>query len=287
MNWSEHPSRFLSVFLCFFFFGLTLGNAYPQSYDRTTVYQAQQRLKELSYDPGTLDGIWGKKTESAIKRFQHDNNLPVTGRLDSATKDKLGVILSEISGQEKYGFKGIPFGTKWKTVEAKLIKLASKKGIELEIVGMGAYDDTGKPIKLHDYKMGNRSFDIHFSFDHKNRFFEFHISPTLWSCTEWHLRDDLEYLSGVFEKKYGHKACTAFPALSDIDETGYIRKVCYWTLYEVSVSTGVYKIDDKVWVAGMVYDTQLSSKYEDYKSIIKRKRKEERSKAISSGANDF
>jgi ankyrin repeat protein len=54
-----------------------------------TVYQVQKVLKELGYDPGSPDGIWGKKTTSAIKRFQLDNGLPVTGRLDAQTQAKL------------------------------------------------------------------------------------------------------------------------------------------------------------------------------------------------------
>jgi ankyrin repeat protein len=53
------------------------------------VYQAQERLKELGYDPGSIDGIWGKKTTSAIKRFQQDNGLPVTGKLDKQTRAEL------------------------------------------------------------------------------------------------------------------------------------------------------------------------------------------------------
>jgi ankyrin repeat protein len=53
------------------------------------VYQVQKKLKELGYDSGAPDGIWGKKTTSAIKRFQRDNGLPVTGYLDDQTRAKL------------------------------------------------------------------------------------------------------------------------------------------------------------------------------------------------------
>ncbi len=56
---------------------------------KTLVYQAQKRLKELGYDPGPVDGIRGKNTTRAIKKFQKDNALSTTGRLDSATRNKL------------------------------------------------------------------------------------------------------------------------------------------------------------------------------------------------------
>jgi ankyrin repeat protein len=55
------------------------------------IYQVQKKLKELGYDPGIADGIWGKKTTTAIKRFQRDNGLTVTGQLDARTRAKLFV----------------------------------------------------------------------------------------------------------------------------------------------------------------------------------------------------
>ncbi|MGD8766056.1 MAG: peptidoglycan-binding domain-containing protein, partial [Desulfobacteraceae bacterium] len=50
-----------------------------------TVYQAQEKLKDLGYDPGRPDGILGKKTKAAIRHFQQDNGLPVTGKIDEQT----------------------------------------------------------------------------------------------------------------------------------------------------------------------------------------------------------
>jgi ankyrin repeat protein len=57
-----------------------------------TVYQAQEKLKDLGYDPGRPDGILGKKTKAAIRHFQQDNSLPVTGKIDEQTKAKLGLL---------------------------------------------------------------------------------------------------------------------------------------------------------------------------------------------------
>ena len=53
------------------------------------VYQIQIKLKNLGYNPGPLDGIWGKKTEEAVKAFQRDNGLAATGKIDRRTKAKL------------------------------------------------------------------------------------------------------------------------------------------------------------------------------------------------------
>ena len=57
----------------------------------SAVYQAQKALKALAYDPGPIDGLWGNATKRAINRFQQNSRLPVTGRLDEGTKDKLGI----------------------------------------------------------------------------------------------------------------------------------------------------------------------------------------------------
>lgn len=53
------------------------------------IFEAQQKLEELGYDPGKPDGIRGRKTVTAIKHFQEDNGLPATGRLDALTKARL------------------------------------------------------------------------------------------------------------------------------------------------------------------------------------------------------
>ncbi len=40
-----------------------------------SVLYMQQRLKELGYDPGKLDGIYGKQTVAAVALFQQDHNI--------------------------------------------------------------------------------------------------------------------------------------------------------------------------------------------------------------------
>lgn len=55
-----------------------------------TTAEVQKRLLELGYAAGMPDGVMGKKTANALRRFQQDNNIPVTGRPDSDTVSKLG-----------------------------------------------------------------------------------------------------------------------------------------------------------------------------------------------------
>jgi len=49
------------------------------------VFGLQARLKDLGFDPGPIDGVFGPKTQIAVKDFQADVGLPITGVVDSAT----------------------------------------------------------------------------------------------------------------------------------------------------------------------------------------------------------
>lgn len=51
----------------------------------------QQRLRNAGFMPGPIDGILGPKTRQAIRRFQEAHGLRATGRLNTATRQALGL----------------------------------------------------------------------------------------------------------------------------------------------------------------------------------------------------
>ena len=53
------------------------------------VKKMQQRLKDLGYLKGTVDGDFGDATETAVKAFQAQNGLTVDGKAGPATLNKL------------------------------------------------------------------------------------------------------------------------------------------------------------------------------------------------------
>ena len=57
------------------------------------IRDAQNSLKKLGYDPGEVDGIFGKMTRNALENFQRDAGLEITGQLDEQTKLRLGLPL--------------------------------------------------------------------------------------------------------------------------------------------------------------------------------------------------
>ena len=56
------------------------------------VFNTQRQLKNLGYNAGAIDGIWGKNTKKAIKQFQSNKELSATGELDEKTKEKLAFL---------------------------------------------------------------------------------------------------------------------------------------------------------------------------------------------------
>ena len=54
------------------------------------VRAVQKELNERGYSVGSADGVFGKKTDTAVKKFQGDNNLIVDGVVGKKTAEALG-----------------------------------------------------------------------------------------------------------------------------------------------------------------------------------------------------
>lgn len=67
---------------------LRLGQVHP----KTEVSGVQQRLWNLGYYRGKIDGIAGRRTEMALAAFQKAQSLTPNGRLDSSTREKLAEV---------------------------------------------------------------------------------------------------------------------------------------------------------------------------------------------------
>jgi peptidoglycan hydrolase-like protein with peptidoglycan-binding domain len=57
--------------------------------DAEAVKEVQTRLQSLGYHLGSIDGSWGPRTRSALRDFQEQAQLPVTGSADEATMGRL------------------------------------------------------------------------------------------------------------------------------------------------------------------------------------------------------
>ena len=62
------------------------------------VREAQSRLRRWGYYNYAVDGIFGSRTEAAVRRFQRTNGLTVDGIIGKQTANALGISLPASGG---------------------------------------------------------------------------------------------------------------------------------------------------------------------------------------------
>ena len=55
------------------------------------ISQVQEKLRELGFDAGPVNGDFGGKTQAALAQFQLSRTIPASGQLDKETLSELGL----------------------------------------------------------------------------------------------------------------------------------------------------------------------------------------------------
>lgn len=77
---------------------------YKRGSSGETVSEIQRRLKNWGYYSGEVDGIYGSRTEKAVRYFQKQNGLSVDGQVGNQTLAALGITPKDSgSGGEQGG----------------------------------------------------------------------------------------------------------------------------------------------------------------------------------------
>lgn len=76
---------------------------YKRGSSGATVTEIQTRLKSWGYYNGAIDGIYGSRTESAVKYFQRTNGLTVDGQVGDETLAALGIYEKQSTGSASDG----------------------------------------------------------------------------------------------------------------------------------------------------------------------------------------
>jgi hypothetical protein len=71
-----------------------------------TVEGVQQRLQQMGFYHGDIDGNWGPQTQSALQDYQQQHGMQATGQLDVQTLADLGLL-----GQQNRQFGSNQYGT--------------------------------------------------------------------------------------------------------------------------------------------------------------------------------
>ena len=75
-----------------------------QQASQPEIQQAQQQLKSQGLYRGSVDGVMGPETQTAVRAFQRQNGLPQSAQLDQQTLDRLS---GAGNGQSTTGTQGM------------------------------------------------------------------------------------------------------------------------------------------------------------------------------------
>jgi peptidoglycan hydrolase-like protein with peptidoglycan-binding domain len=64
---------------------------FEQRLSPAAVHDVQHRLAMQGYYHGPEDGVWGRGTQIALQRFQHDHQLEASGQVNAVTARTLGL----------------------------------------------------------------------------------------------------------------------------------------------------------------------------------------------------
>ena len=82
----------------------------PGQIQENVVYAVQGELFRRGFYRGRIDGQLGPATTEAIVRFQEDEGMPLTGRLDNFTLNELRALPGQRNGPPEEGFRRSPGG---------------------------------------------------------------------------------------------------------------------------------------------------------------------------------
>ena len=74
--------------------------AMSMSLSTELVTRIQQTLKDRGYDVGPVDGMWGEKTQAAVREFQQSRDLQATGKVNAQTLAALGIDTGEMGADQ-------------------------------------------------------------------------------------------------------------------------------------------------------------------------------------------
>ncbi len=107
-------SKFIYISICLLaFFGIGILGITAMSENQqcleveavlssSQVKQVQTKLKNWGYYTGSVDGIYGTKTKSAVKSFQKKNGLTADGIVGSKTAAAMGLSLASQTNNDLY-----------------------------------------------------------------------------------------------------------------------------------------------------------------------------------------
>ncbi len=81
--------------------GSQQNEAASMSLSKDIVERIQKALNDRGYQAGPVDGVWGKTTQSALRRFQQDQDLDATGKVDAQSLAALEIHTGDMAQSQQ------------------------------------------------------------------------------------------------------------------------------------------------------------------------------------------
>jgi peptidoglycan lytic transglycosylase len=91
MRFAKFVAIVLALSLCLPALTWARGDATQTQMSQDEIRQVQERLKELGYYDGAIDGVYGPQTAEAVREYQRGQGLAVTGSVNQETAQTLQI----------------------------------------------------------------------------------------------------------------------------------------------------------------------------------------------------
>lgn len=105
---------------------------YEQALSRPAVMTVQHQLQRAGDYNGAVDGNWGPDSVAALQRFQQTHGLQVTGQLNEATVDALGLSPQMVVGRAR--------ATSAQPMHAAYLSPAAVRAVQHRLAYFGFYN---------------------------------------------------------------------------------------------------------------------------------------------------
>jgi len=192
----------------------------------------------------------------------------------------LSVILS-YSQEIPTGFQDIDFGTTYDIVLKELIDLFHlnhTSDLSREYKGDYYVMLFDKEINIIDFKLGNKTVDLSLYFNNNLKFYKFAFDCNRYTANyfDTKVKKDAQFLSELFEKKYGPPKYKYSPDFFDVKE-GYYSFYWKWWRQKHTVFTAISTYESEYYASAVVYDDILDK---EQKIEEEKNKKESIEKAI-------
>jgi hypothetical protein len=159
------------------------------------------------------------------------------------------------------GFHGIPFGVSKDTFGLKWNELCSKDS-DQNLRDAIKYEDYENFYYVANYPLGNQTYRLTFRFNKNGRFYkyEFHSPDYPANYFETTVKSHVDYLSKVFQKKFGDPKKKYNPGLSDI-KAGQVSYCWKWRFKKQTVYTGISIYESDYYATAAVSDNDLEDEH--------------------------